>query len=59
MLFKSIAEAMLAAGAGEEFAPMAGRVMKGWVAVGASTSEAWLGLAEEARDFVAAGQPRS
>ena len=41
------------AGRGEEFSPMAGRVMREWVRV--RDPARWRGLADEARTFVASG----
>ena len=53
-------EALIASGDGERFYhrfdPGTGRVMREWVAVPPVTNADWIGLAKEARDFVASGQ---
>jgi TfoX/Sxy family transcriptional regulator of competence genes len=49
-------EALLESGYAERFDPGMGRVMKEWVAVEPRTADEWLGLAAEAREFVAAGR---
>jgi hypothetical protein len=49
-------DALIAAGEGESFEPMAGRAMKEWVQIpepAADSEDEWLAFAEEARDFVA------
>lgn len=43
------ADAIVASCIGEYFDPGHGRLMKEWVAVGAESSEDWLGLASEAK----------
>ena len=46
-------DALVAAGEGERFDPRKnGRVMKEWLSLEPSSSEAWLGLAREALAFV-------
>jgi hypothetical protein len=47
--------ALVASRDGEFFDPGHGRLMKEWVSVGPKTRAPWLGLAKEARDFVASG----
>jgi hypothetical protein len=49
-------DALVAAGDAERFEPGMGRRMKEWAAVPPRGDGAWLDLAAEARDFVAAGQ---
>lgn len=49
-------EALVAAGGGVHFDPGHGRLMKEWVAVEPRDADGWRSLAEEARDFVAAGR---
>lgn len=51
---------LVASGAAERFDPGHGRIMKEWVTIGSGESRRWAGLAEEARQFVAAtaGTPR-
>lgn len=47
-------DALVAAGDGRPFDPGMGRTMKEWVLFPQPDLQAWLHLAEEARDFVAA-----
>lgn len=49
-------EALAAAGAGERFDLGMGRQMREWLAVEPRDGGEWLGLAKEARAFVAAGR---
>ena len=49
-------DALVAAGEAERFDPGMGRQMKEWAAVSPRGDGAWLRLATEARDFVAAGR---
>ena len=49
-------DAPVAAGEAERFDPGMGRQMKEWAAVPPCADGAWLCLASEARDFVAAGR---
>jgi TfoX/Sxy family transcriptional regulator of competence genes len=49
-------DALVAAGEAERFDPGMGRLMKEWAAVPPAGDGAWLDLATEARDFVAAGR---
>jgi hypothetical protein len=49
------AQALVASKAARPWAPGHGRKMKEWIAFSPHTSRRWLTLAEEARDFVAAG----
>jgi TfoX/Sxy family transcriptional regulator of competence genes len=49
-------EALMASGDGAPFDPGHGRLMKEWVAVGPQAEDTWLGLAKEAKDFVAKGK---
>jgi hypothetical protein len=48
-------EELIAAGKGTRFDPGHGRVMKEWVSIATAHSRSWPRLAQEARDFVAAG----
>lgn len=53
---KERVDALIGAGEGESFEPMAGRTMKEWVQIPEPPADAednWLELGEEARDFVA------
>ena len=49
------AQALLASKVGKSWDPGHGRQMREWIAFAPRTSNRWLKLAEEARDFVAAG----
>ncbi len=49
-------DTLVASGTGAHFDPGHGRLMKEWVAVGPSARSMWLGLAKEAKDFVASGR---
>ncbi len=49
-------EEITASGAGHQFDPGHGRLMKEWVAVAPSTPRRWHALVEEARAFVRAGK---
>ena len=49
-------EALVTQGYGERFDPGHGRVMKEWVALGLEPEVDWKALADEARQFVAAGK---
>ena|SRR2546421_9404849 len=50
-------EALVAAGAGERFAPRHdGRLMKEWLTVEPPSAEGWLPLAREAMEFMASTQ---
>ncbi|MBI3580023.1 MAG: TfoX/Sxy family protein [Ignavibacteriales bacterium] len=51
-LSKERVEKMVNAGNGEYFDPGHGRLMKEWVAVEATRSNSWLGLAKEAREYI-------
>ena len=53
---KARVDALVASGTGAHFDPGHGRLMKEWVAVGPSVRSMWLGLAKEAKDFVAPGR---
>lgn len=46
---------LAATGKGGHFDPGMGRVMREWAAVEPTTAGEWIGLAEEARSFVARG----
>ncbi|MBI4337320.1 MAG: TfoX/Sxy family protein [Chloroflexi bacterium] len=48
-------DALLAAGRGQRFDPGMGRLMKEWIAVPPTDEAAWVGLAQEAKEFVAKG----
>jgi hypothetical protein len=50
-------EELIAAGAGHQFDPGHGRLMKEWFAVGPGSSQDWARLANEALDYV--GTPRA
>lgn len=49
-------EALVSAKRGVHFDPGHGRVMKEWVAVGPVAKKEWIGLAAEAKDFVASSR---
>ena len=46
-------DALVAAGEGRPFEPGPGRAMKEWLELGATSSQDWASLAEEALSFVA------
>jgi hypothetical protein len=52
-------EELVAAGTGGPFEPGHGRLMKEWVTIAPRFGRDWAGLAEEARQFVAAAVPAS
>jgi len=45
--------ALVAAGEAERFDPGMGRLMKEWAAIAPRSTDAWLGLAQESKEFVA------
>lgn len=48
--------ALVASGAGEQFDPGHGRLMKEWVALQPADYREWLSLAQEARQFVSSSR---
>jgi len=54
-LSKERVETLVESGQGNYFDPGHGRVSKGWVSVKPEAKANWLGMAKEAKDFVASG----
>lgn len=50
---KERVDALMESGAGKRFDPGHGRIMKEWISVGHDSKTDWLGLAKEAKEFVA------
>lgn len=52
---KARVDALVAAKAGKPFSTGSGRIMKEWIELNPAGQDLWLGLTEEAKEFVAKG----